>query len=259
MMGKPTMILAGVVGASLLCVGGWFVTGASGDNPWPDSGPVFGDGKDRYRSSTAADWVSNADHVVVATAVSEKDVPPAQIDIDRGEGLIGRSVEMRVDQVLWSREGAGHPAPQTYARQSTGWVFDDEPANRHEYALHGRPRIEPGHSYVIALHWEPARCSEGDEPDAAGWVGLGSGSTLPFDEGTLGKGEFEGTERPAPSPSAAARATTGDGAPVADLLTGQGADKIKELLATASPTSTPTTSSGAPSAGSSVPTTSGTC
>ncbi len=108
---------------------------------------------------------------------------------------------------------------------------------------------------MIALRWEPARCSEGDEPDAAGWVGLGSGSTLPFDEDTLGKGEFEGTERPAPSPSA----TTGDDTPVADLLTGQGADQIKELLATTSSTPTPTTSSGPSNAGSSAPTTSGAC
>ncbi|MZD16859.1 MULTISPECIES: hypothetical protein [Streptomyces] len=66
----------------------------------------------------------------MATAVSEKEVPPTQSEIDRGEGLIGRSVEMRVDQVLWSREGAEHPAPQTYTRQSTGWVFDGEVANR---------------------------------------------------------------------------------------------------------------------------------
>lgn len=255
MMRKPTVVLAGVVGALLLCVGGC----TSGDNPWPDSGPVFGDGKDRYRSSTAADWVSYADHVVVATAVSDKEVPPTQSEIDRGEGLIGRSVEMRVDHVLWSREGAGHPAPQTYSRQSTGWVFDGEPANRHEYALHERPRIEPGHSYVIALRWEPARCSEGDAPVAAGWVGLGSGSTLPFDEGTLGKGEFEGTERPAPSLSTVARATTGDDTPVADLLAGQGADQIEDLLATTSPTLTPTTPSGSPSASSSTRATSGTC
>ena len=97
MMRKPATVLAGAAGVSLLCAGAWLVTGTSGDNSWPDSGPVFGDGRDRYRSSTAADWVSHADHVVVATAVSEKEVPPAQSEIDRGEGLIGRSVEMHVD------------------------------------------------------------------------------------------------------------------------------------------------------------------
>ncbi|MDG5804722.1 hypothetical protein P9869_19020 [Streptomyces ossamyceticus] len=235
-MRKTTRVLAGVVGASLLCGGAWFVTGASQDNPWPESGPVFGDGKDRYPSSTAADWVSHADHVVVVTAVSEKEVPPTQSEIDRGEGLIGRSVEMRVDRVLWSREGAEHAAPKIYTRQSAGWVFDGEPDNRHEYALHERPRIEPGHSYVIALRWEPARCSEGDEPAPAGWVGLGSGSTLPFDDNTLGKGEFEGSERPAPRPTADDDTSVADNTPAADLLAGQGADRIKELLATSSPT-----------------------
>ncbi|MEU4098028.1 hypothetical protein [Streptomyces sp. NPDC026673] len=245
MMRKPTVILASAVGASLLCVGGWFAA-AFGYSPWSGSGPVFGDGLGRYPNSTAADWVSYADHVVVATATSEKAVPPAQSEIDRGEGLVGRSVEMRVDQVLWSRAGTEHPAPRTYTRQSAGWVFEGEPTNRHKYALRDQPRIEPGHSYVIALHWEPAKCSKGDKPEAAGWVGLGFGSTLPFDDETLGKGEIEGTERPAPSPSA--RATTSDRTPVADLLAGQGVDQIKNLLATASPTPTRASPSAAPRA-----------
>lgn len=60
----------------------------------------------------------------------------------------------------------------------------------------GVPRAEVGHRYVIALKWEPVRCTPGSDAEADRWPGMGSGAVLPVDDGVLCNGEFEGTFRP---------------------------------------------------------------
>ncbi|MDX3433950.1 hypothetical protein PV664_34320 [Streptomyces sp. ME01-18a] len=245
-MRNATGIVIAAALVSVLGFGAWTMNGNEDpDNPFPASGPVMGHGDDRYPSSSANEWVSNADHVVVATPLSEAEIAPGTTEVDRGEGLIGRNVTMRVDKLLWSSPQPAAPAPQTYSRQSSGWVFQDTVDNRREFALHDRPRIEPGHSYIIALHWEPARCSEGDEPEPAQWVGLGAGSNLPFDDGVIGKGEFEGEVQPAPAPALGLTGAEVLDDPVAEVLAGQGQSALVNLLSQAIPES-PTTQASRP-------------
>ncbi|WP_331763668.1 hypothetical protein [Streptomyces anthocyanicus] len=240
-MRNATGIVLAAAVVSVLSFGAWTMNGNEDpDNPFPASGPVIAHGADRYPSRSAIEWVSHADHVVVATSLSEAEIAPATSEVERGEGLIGRTVAMRVDKVLWSSPQLVAPAPQTYSRQSSGWVFHDTVDNRRELALHDGPRIEPGHTYIIALHWEPARCSEGDEPEPAQWVGLGTGSNLPFDDGIIGKGEFEGEVQPAPTPDFRVNSADPLNDPVAEVLVGQGQGALVNLLSQATSES-PTT------------------
>jgi hypothetical protein len=190
---------------------------------------------DRYPSVSANEWVTYADHVAVVTPVSETEIAADTTEVERGEGMIGRKVTLRVDKILWSNPQAAAPAPQSFDRESSGWVFKD--TERAKFALHERPRVETGHTYVAALHWEPEHCSEGDPVEPAHWVGLGAGSTLPFDDGTINKGEFEGSVQEAPT-----FATTADtqgieiiDLPVTEVMSGKGETELVNLLETAVP------------------------
>lgn len=162
-------------------------------------------GDDRLPTRTASDWVTYADHVVAVTPITEKEIPPPKEDIKHGEGMILRDVTLRVDDVLWSRRGAVKPAPASFDWTAFGWTFSGSTANRTEMAGAGAPRIETGHHYIIAIDWQPARCSPGDSVPAQ-WNGLGEGAVLPFDDKTLGVGEMEGRHRSVAQARAAADA-----------------------------------------------------
>src|SRR5699024_3067977 len=104
------------------------------------------------------------------------------------------TVTLRIDQVLWSSESAAQPAPETWTYGAIGSQFTSgDVEDPTPIALADRPRVEVGHSYVMAMRWEEARCSEGDETTPAQWRGLGEGSEIPYDDGMLGQGESEGS------------------------------------------------------------------
>ncbi|TDD82165.1 hypothetical protein E1293_17090 [Actinomadura darangshiensis] len=154
---------------------------------------VMAEGDDRLPSTTATDWVTYADHVVVVTAASERRLPVSATEAARGEGLIGRTVDMQVKKVLWSRKGAPEAAPKSWTYNAAGFALTNgDPEAAAPMAVHGRPRMEVGHQYIVAVSWEPARCSPGDKPEPGRWMGLGEGSEVPYDGNTIGQGEMEG-------------------------------------------------------------------
>jgi hypothetical protein len=208
---------------------------ASGAGARPERQVVMAHGDDRLPSVTATDWVTYADHVVVVTAASERISEPAQTDLQRGEGLLGRTVRLQVEDVLWSRDGAPQPAPESWDYSAAGSVFTDgavaEPV---PMALHDRPRVEVGHRYIMAIVWERARCSPGDAPEPARWMGLGEGSELPFDGGVIGQGELEGTTRTATQARALAAEPAADRG-LEEELAGGGARALAERLKTTKP------------------------
>ncbi|MER7048392.1 hypothetical protein ABT391_26465 [Streptomyces jumonjinensis] len=196
---------------------------------------LIAEGKDRRPSQTAEDWVTYADHVVVVTAVSERETPPALIEIERGEGLTGREVTLRVDEVVWSRGGAPRAAPAEWKRASTGWRFTGgSTSNRTKMAMRDQPRVETGHRYILALDWEEAKCSPGDEPEPAQWHTLGEGAVVPYDNNTIGEGEMEGRHLQATQP----RAETGPDMRLEDQLAGLSADDLAKALNAAKPAQT---------------------
>lgn len=92
--------------------------------------------------------MSYGDAVVVATAVADRELPPSPDEVDLGEGLIGRAVQLRVDRVLWARTGAP-PAPASITLDVPGWVFDGD--ERTEMAVEGFDRVTVGASYLIPI------------------------------------------------------------------------------------------------------------
>jgi hypothetical protein len=153
---------------------------------------VTGEGRDRTASTTADDWATYADHVLVVTVADEVRHRASPGEIERGEGMIGRTVKLRVDKVLWSAPDAPQPAPARLDLSAAGWVFNDGEgrADGVKFALRHSSRLDKGHTYVKAVEWIDDPCS--DDPKQGSWEGLGSGDTIPYDKGVLGAGEFEG-------------------------------------------------------------------
>lgn len=196
------------------------------------------DGQDRAPSSTAEDWVTHADHVVVVTPSNfEEEKPPASA-LERGEGTIGRTATFAVDEVLWSAASPRKDAPSTVRMPVMGWEFTDgDTNNRRKMALAGQPRIEGGHSYIMAINWVDQYCSPGDSDYIpAQWTGLGADSIVPFDEGLIGKGEFEGRRQSVEQARARAASETSDQS-LEDALAGKGSDSLTAALEAARPDS----------------------
>jgi hypothetical protein len=196
---------------------------------------LLGNGSDHLPSVTATDWVTYADHVIVVEAVSERALEPTAAEVERGEGVIGRVVSLTVEDVLWSREGAPQAAPSTWEYSGLGWYFaDGDTSATVEMALHDFPRVEVGHQYVIAVRWEKAICDEDGEYTPAQWRGLGEGSEIPYDDGTLGNGESEGTVQDAAAFAAASDEDVVEQG-IEELLVGEGADALVSALNSAVP------------------------
>ena len=136
-------------------------------------GVVAGDSVARFPSESLRDWVSYADYVAY-TVVAEREIPPAPEDADRGEGLVGRDVTLRVDKVVW--RAAGAPAlPQTIHMTTLGWVLID--GKRGELVEQDAPRVAVGEHYVAPL----ARIE--DDPQQPEWWPLGVGAQVPLVDG----------------------------------------------------------------------------
>lgn len=149
---------------------------------------LLGIGEDRLPNESAADVVTFADHVAVVTVTEDEELPVAKEDLDRGEGLVQRSVHMSVDKVLWSTKSA-RPAPDEIDWRVLGWSFEGEVANRTTMAAEDSPRFDVGHTYVVALDWEQPNCSKGGR-----WTTLGGSFNAPYEDETIGVGEFEGRD-----------------------------------------------------------------
>lgn len=236
------MVLSIVVVAAGLAYVGVSQVLATGDRPSaapPREGTTVVEGADRLPSATAQDWVTYADHVVVVTPAAESDLGPSQGEIALGEGSVLRSIDLRVDEVVWSSPVPAAPAPQSFTWTGFGWTFHDGVKNRSEMVPAGQPRVEIGHAYVMAIDWEPDLCS--GDARLGRWLGLGSDSTLPYDGQRIGVGEYEGAERDlAQAEEEAERLGTvyeraGSAVPLSVSLVGDKADALHEVLARQEP------------------------
>ncbi|RZU15117.1 hypothetical protein [Streptomyces sp. BK239] len=217
-MRRLARIAAAVTGATLTAVvtaavvspaGGSSAAAGNRQGQASGDGVIVGHASDRLPSTTAQDWVTYADHVVVVSAVSEREIAPSRSETERGEGIVGRQVTLRVDKVLWSRAAAPQKPPTSWEYNAAGWQFSDgDTGKRRKMVLEERPRVEAGHSYVMAIVWQGPRCAEGDGRTPGKWLGLGEGSEIPFDAGILGNGEEAGrvVRQQGGSPAAAALA-----------------------------------------------------
>ena len=70
------------------------------ENPPPEM--VYGAADERFPSEDLAYWVTYATQISVVTVVSEAEIPPPARVAERGEGYVGRTVQLRIDRTIWS-------------------------------------------------------------------------------------------------------------------------------------------------------------
>ncbi|MFI8190692.1 hypothetical protein ACIF8T_18080 [Streptomyces sp. NPDC085946] len=141
---------------------------------------VVSDEKEALPSFTATDWVSYGDHVAVVRVAAEREESGvSEEEAEAGEGYLSRAVDLRVKERVWTRSGAP-TLPDAVSITADGWEAKQD--TRLPVVPRTAPRLEVGHDYVITF----ARY-----PDSV-WAPLGSGGILPYDQGRIGQGEFEG-------------------------------------------------------------------
>jgi hypothetical protein len=202
--------------------------GCAGGEPAIADGPVIAEGSDRYPNTTAEDWVTYADHVVVATAVADEALPLDDDAAANGEGSVDRMVTMQVDDVVWTSAEPRHAAPATFEWSGWGWALQN--GEQIEMAAADEPRVEVGHTYIMALVHEP-EFTDGGKQYPEKWVSLGSDSIIPYDGTEIGVGEVQGTvlsEAKAPDEDAVDYS-------LEDELTGKSIDELVAALSDATP------------------------
>lgn len=191
-------------------------------------GPVIAQGSDRYPNTTAKDWVTYADHVVIASAVADEALPLDEDDAANGEGAVDRMVTMQVDDVVWTSAEPRHEAPATFEWSGWGWALQN--GERIEMAGVDEPRVEVDHTYVMALVHEP-EFTDGGTRYPAKWVGLGSDSIIPYDGTELGVGEVQGAVQSEPK----AHDQDAVDFSLEDEMAGKGVDELVAALNDATP------------------------
>ncbi|MEV7994662.1 hypothetical protein AB0O67_22895 [Streptomyces sp. NPDC086077] len=163
------LALAGVAGAVLVGRGGL------------DTVVGCGLAQDPYPSQTAQDWVEYADHVVVAEPVREEETNRREFDKGSYRHQTDRTVTLRTDDVLWSAPRPDRSIGESFALTAPGWRVLRTSGDRVERTAAYAPRLETGHTYLLAVRWT-----------AEGWAVLGEGAAVPFDDRTAGRGEWCG-------------------------------------------------------------------
>ncbi|MGW1148112.1 hypothetical protein ACWD6I_24405 [Streptomyces sp. NPDC002454] len=210
--------LPGRIAAALALAG--IVAGVFVGDTSLETVPGCGYAGDPYPSQTARDWVDHADHVVVATPVRErevnrKDFPPPNPVRYRTD----RALTLRADEVLWSTRSPGRTMGEEFELTAPGWrVF--RPKDRRAKSKAGNaPRLEAGHTYLLALRWSGGR-----------WTVLGEGAAVPFDEGTAGRGEWCGRELGEEDVARGERFSHPDDRSLEKALLGRGAEEFTREL-----------------------------
>lgn len=140
-----------------------------------------GSPSDAYPSQTAKDWITHADHVAVVTATAERDGDRREVAEGPVRAEIQRIVTLTVDDVPWSAGRPRHALGKDFGMVAAGWSEYRKSGRRVARTTGAAPRLEPGHTYLLALRWAADR-----------WVVLGEGASVPFDDRTAGLGEWCG-------------------------------------------------------------------
>ncbi|TDD21592.1 hypothetical protein [Nonomuraea diastatica] len=222
-------VLAGGVLTSAFTMNGVQSRGDGGGT----GGVVLAHGSDRLPSHTASDWVTYADHVVVVTAEAERELPASEDERAAGQGYLPREVTLAVKETLWSRQGAAKPVPEPrFVWPAAGWTFGED--GRRLLAMEGQPRIEVGHTYILAIAWVPGYTDDGEVVPGQ-WRGLGEKSLLPYDDGVIGNGESEGRLTTATSDGHDSAVAEPDGPSLEEEMRGRPAADLAAGLKAAQP------------------------
>ena len=130
---------------------------------------AVGHALEAYPSASPSDWVSYADHVSLFTVLDERAQPWGEHEKRYGEGMVGRDVTVRVDQVLWQSRTAPE-IPGEYSAGTVGWALTD--GDLSPMGVLGGPRLEVGRRYLGAWIYS----------SRAGWSVLSTAAVFPVDD-----------------------------------------------------------------------------
>lgn len=167
--------------------------------------------------------MSFSDAVVVATALNDKEVADTQADLPSDELMIGRSVTLKVDSVLWVNTklpdyNPSVPVPSQLTIGVAGW--SKLAGVQHEMAMQDSSRIETGNTYILPL--SKYRAGEG-------WGLTSASGVLPYTGGVIGKGEHQGVT------GVTLQAADVEFSPLAVSLLGRSASAMTTALTSAQP------------------------
>lgn len=149
-----------------------------------DPNTIVGHGVDRFPSESLTDWVSYANHVSVFTVVDERQLAMGEHEEEHGEGMVGRSVTVRIEETLWQHERTQR-IDQEFSYATDGWILKE--GDTHPFALAGGTRVEVGERYLAA--W--VHTAED------GWFPLASSTIMPVASAGLPTRSAHGNTMPA--------------------------------------------------------------
>lgn len=166
---KASPVVSSIVLAALFVVAVATATvSCSADSAESTPDIIYGMDDDALPSSALMDWVSYASQVSVVTVVSEVELPvPSGLSGERGGGYVGRSVDLRIDETLWTYPGTD-PQTGTISFVANGWIRKGDVTL--PFGSLGAERLEVGKAYIIPL----VRYEDG-------WGWLSAGTMLPVD------------------------------------------------------------------------------
>ncbi|MBQ0828257.1 hypothetical protein J5Y05_17410 [Streptomyces sp. RG38] len=183
---------------------------------------------DGYASQTAEDWVTGADHVVVARPTAEQDTNRRDFTKGAIQYQTDRKVTFHTDKVLWSSQRPRHSLGEGFDMVAAGWNVYRDGGKRTKRTTAAAPRLEPGHTYLLALRWSDDQ-----------WVVLGEGAAVPFDDATVGRGEWCGRTLSEDDVARGERFSLPDDQSLEKTANGQGEQTItRQLQQAATPTRT---------------------
>lgn len=140
------------------------------------------------------DWVTYGDHLVEFTVAAERRLETDPTQVERGEGVVDRQVDVAfVDEPMWTRASLENApdTPRDFHLTNGGWSFHGD--EEVPFMLVGQVWLTVGHRYVGLLTWTDIDLVSGHAGQGPQWV---MDATLPFDENVVGElgemGEFTG-------------------------------------------------------------------
>lgn len=151
-----------------------------------EQGISTAEGSKALPSDTATDWATYGDHLVELEAITAQRLPPPQDQVERGEGVITRTIEFKVGASLWSRPSFDRRAelPDSFTVANGGWTFHGD--KEEPWRVRGQIDVTPGHKYLAIFTYGNLNIAAGDGSGKPEWFVL---DLLPYDDGVVSEGD----------------------------------------------------------------------
>ncbi len=124
------------------------IVGCTGGDQGEEPVVTFGSGDPRFPTASIQDIVSYSDQLATFEVISEREIAPPKEVFERGEGYIGRTVTVRIEQEHWNSNRILTDAKEIQLTVQ-GWALHD--GERRLFSFAGVPRLEVGKRYVAPL------------------------------------------------------------------------------------------------------------